>query len=64
MVQWEEMKGAGFVPQIAKGVEHERATVFNCAIPTMVYLIGIASIYAGCLRYFSSSEAMPILNPL
>ena len=23
MVQWEEMKAAGFVPQAAKGVEHE-----------------------------------------
>jgi predicted restriction endonuclease len=23
MVQWEEMKDAGFVPQMAKGVEHE-----------------------------------------
>ncbi|KIL56191.1 hypothetical protein M378DRAFT_172902 [Amanita muscaria Koide BX008] len=23
MVQWEEMKDAGFVPQTAKGVEHE-----------------------------------------
>ncbi len=50
MVQWEEMKDAGFVPQTAKGVEHEVRTVFSCALNIIDYLMGIAIIYAGCLR--------------